>query len=323
VIEPKQLFPRSDVGVVAPWLVIAADPAAPIRIDLRLVDRIALYQDDDDEPPGPRLLLTCRGIELALSIADGPEAIERIVAMATPFTRRAGTREPLVARPRLLVLSSLHPDDLPVADPLAGIVIELSQLQTTIGRDDENHVVLDHRSISRYHARITRDPDTGRSSIVDGDSSNHVHVNGERCRERELRDADIVDLGHVRMCFLDAPPGVPEVERFGLVGPDPILRRGEHVQIGTIAFRIAEVEEYALAGANLPFTNRRASHGRHRDRARRSHPHVRDEQPAWLSVRPRCRPGDLEEVQRLTADARGDRPRRHHATDRVGRRRLR
>jgi hypothetical protein len=43
-----------------------------------------------------------------------------------------------------------------------------------------------------------------------------------------------------------------EIERGLLVGADTVQVNGEYLQVGQVAFRIDEVREYALRGANLP-----------------------------------------------------------------------
>jgi hypothetical protein len=48
-----------------------------------------------------------------------------------------------------------------------------------------------------------------------------------------------------------------EIEQALLVGSDIVALRGEHLVVGAIAFRIGEVREYALRGANLPLTGGR------------------------------------------------------------------
>src|SRR6185503_14728513 len=60
------------------------------------------------------------------------------------------------------------------------------------------------RSISRNHAKLTREPDTGRYTISDLQSSNGVRVNGQDYGKVELRRGDVVDLGHVRLRFVEA-----------------------------------------------------------------------------------------------------------------------
>ena len=86
----------------------------------------------------------------------------------------------------------------------AGKEFELSRPQMIIGRTDENDIVINHRSISRNHAKLVRETDTGRYTISDLQSSNGVRVNGQDYGKVELRRGDVVDLGHVRLRFVDA-----------------------------------------------------------------------------------------------------------------------
>jgi hypothetical protein len=48
-----------------------------------------------------------------------------------------------------------------------------------------------------------------------------------------------------------------ELEHALLVGSDVVFLRGDYLQVGQVAFRIGEVREYALRGANLPLTGGR------------------------------------------------------------------
>jgi pSer/pThr/pTyr-binding forkhead associated (FHA) protein len=94
---------------------------------------------------------------------------------------------------RLVVLSS----------NFAGKEFELSRPQMIIGRTDENDIVINHRSISRNHAKVVREPETGRYTISDLQSSNGVRVNGQDYGKVELRRGDVIDLGHVRLRFIE------------------------------------------------------------------------------------------------------------------------
>jgi len=85
----------------------------------------------------------------------------------------------------------------------AGKEFELSRPQMIIGRTDENDLVVNHRSISRNHAKVVREPDTGRYTISDLQSSNGVRVNGQDYGKVELRRGDVIDLGHVRLRFVE------------------------------------------------------------------------------------------------------------------------
>ncbi|MBC7977879.1 MAG: FHA domain-containing protein, partial [Myxococcales bacterium] len=86
----------------------------------------------------------------------------------------------------------------------AGKEFELSRPQMIIGRTDENDIVVNHRSISRNHAKLVREPETSRYTISDLQSSNGVRVNGQDYGKVELRRGDVVDLGHVRLRFVEA-----------------------------------------------------------------------------------------------------------------------
>jgi len=85
----------------------------------------------------------------------------------------------------------------------AGKEFELSRPQMIIGRTEENDIVINHRSISRNHAKLVREPETGRYTISDLQSSNGVRVNGQDYGKVELRRGDVVDLGHVRLRFVE------------------------------------------------------------------------------------------------------------------------
>jgi hypothetical protein len=155
-LRRAQLLPRSGVGIVAPWLVIAPPGNDIIRIDLRHLDRVRIHGDDEDDEPdeaqGARcdLILVCGDLEISIHVADGPEAVQHVLAEAVPWTRdNGGPDKPL---PRAI--------------------------------DDS------------WEA--------------------------------------------------------PDRNAFVLVGSDAVRCRGELVEVGRLAFRIDEVRQYALRGANLP-----------------------------------------------------------------------
>jgi pSer/pThr/pTyr-binding forkhead associated (FHA) protein len=83
---------------------------------------------------------------------------------------------------------------------LVGTELTLDRPSLVIGRTDENDLVLDHRSISRHHAKIVRDDD--RYTIVDLQSANGVRVNGEDYERIELNAGDVIELGHVKLRFI-------------------------------------------------------------------------------------------------------------------------
>ena len=83
---------------------------------------------------------------------------------------------------------------------LAGTEFKLDKASLVIGRTDENEVVLNHRSISRHHAKVVREGD--HYTIVDLQSANGVRVNGEDYERIELNPGDVVELGHVKIRFI-------------------------------------------------------------------------------------------------------------------------
>lgn len=83
---------------------------------------------------------------------------------------------------------------------LAGQEFSLTRASAVIGRTEENDIVINHRSISRHHAKIVREGD--RYTIVDLQSANGVRVNNEDYERVELNPGDVVELGHVKLRFV-------------------------------------------------------------------------------------------------------------------------
>ncbi len=83
---------------------------------------------------------------------------------------------------------------------LAGQEFSLARASVVIGRTEENDIVINHRSISRHHAKIVREGD--RYTIVDLQSANGVRVNNEDYERIELHAGDVVELGHVKLRFV-------------------------------------------------------------------------------------------------------------------------
>ena len=70
-----------------------------------------------------------------------------------------------------------------------------------IGRSPAADILLDDASVSRRHALITK---RGESSVIlDDRSLNGVQVNGVRVSEAELKDGDVVVVGHVTLRYVE------------------------------------------------------------------------------------------------------------------------
>lgn len=75
-----------------------------------------------------------------------------------------------------------------------------------LGRDADNDVFLDDKTVHRYHAAIHR-TDEAAYVITDLSSTggNGVLVNGHRVQEVQLADGDRIELGQVRLTFVSRP----------------------------------------------------------------------------------------------------------------------
>ncbi|HEX75185.1 MAG TPA: FHA domain-containing protein [Dehalococcoidia bacterium] len=76
------------------------------------------------------------------------------------------------------------------------------QATVTIGRSQDNDVVLSHPAVSRKHARIVRHDPERTYVIEDLGSSNGTFVNGERVvRLKRLNPGDIIRVGPVKLVY--------------------------------------------------------------------------------------------------------------------------
>jgi DNA-binding NtrC family response regulator len=76
-----------------------------------------------------------------------------------------------------------------------------------IGALDDNDVVLEDDTVSRYHCRIVQEDDT--YVLVDLDSTNGTHINGVRIREAYLSTNMIVCVGNTDIRFSPIDEEVP------------------------------------------------------------------------------------------------------------------
>src|SRR5690606_3105538 len=122
--------------------------------------------------------------------------------MPAPMAEADTAPTPIVSSPTIPVV---HPGAsarlVVLSTNFAGREFELDKATVVIGRTGGNGLCVDHRSVSGPHAKVVRE--TGRCSRVALQSSNGVRVNGEEYGKVELRRADVVDLGHVRLRFVE------------------------------------------------------------------------------------------------------------------------
>ncbi|HSD87326.1 MAG TPA: hypothetical protein VLB44_07415 [Kofleriaceae bacterium] len=209
-VDRTRLLPRSGIGVEAPWLVIAPPGNPIIRLDARLLDRVELIGRSPTAPLIASGLATAGVAAAALSLVPGGVfACAGLAYLAherfSEARRRSRSRDLLLALGDLEV--ALHVADGPEAA----------------------------KGIAEQLAPYTRDAPITRPEVYE-DAKRRIRAQAEGRGEASARR---------------------ELEHALLVGSDVVFLRGEYLQVGQVAFRIEEVREYALRGANLPLTGGR------------------------------------------------------------------
>ena len=89
----------------------------------------------------------------------------------------------------------------------------LAEKEMVIGRSRSNGVALRTQQASRHHCQVV--PNGDRWKVVDMGSSNGTFVNGERISERDLKDGDLITVGHAAIVYREGKPvaGVPRTEQ--------------------------------------------------------------------------------------------------------------
>ncbi|RIK46074.1 MAG: hypothetical protein DCC58_04410 [Chloroflexi bacterium] len=118
---------------------------------------------------------------------------------ATVVSRRPREEEPPGIPARLLISGEQKPLTLP---------------RVRIGRYPNNEIVLDHSTVSAYHAEIILRPD-GRHEIIDRESRNGTRVNGALVRSQVLKDGDLITLGAASLHYLSESAADPDIAPLG------------------------------------------------------------------------------------------------------------
>jgi pSer/pThr/pTyr-binding forkhead associated (FHA) protein len=88
----------------------------------------------------------------------------------------------------------------------AGAEYALTAEETLIGRNPTTDITLLDESISREHAIVSWDDETGAFHIEDLQSTNGTRVNGKRVRNAQLSEGDEIQVGHTRFRLLLVGP---------------------------------------------------------------------------------------------------------------------
>jgi hypothetical protein len=209
-IDRAKLLPRSGIGVEPPWLVIAPPGNPIIRLDARLLDRVELIGRSPTAPLVASGLATAGVAAAALSLVPGGVfACAGLAYLAherfSEARRRARSRDLLLALGDLEV--ALHVADGPEAA----------------------------KGIQEQLAPYTRDAPITRPEVYE-DAKRRMRAQAEGRGEASARR---------------------ELEQALLVGNEVVFLNKDYLQVGNVAFRINEVREHALRGANLPLTGGR------------------------------------------------------------------
>jgi len=87
--------------------------------------------------------------------------------------------------------------------PHRGKLYRIKSSGVTIGRAEDNDIVLEDETVSRHHARVLVESGIGRPQVYIQDlaSVNGVFVNGERVTRRLIEDEDRITIGETRFVF--------------------------------------------------------------------------------------------------------------------------
>lgn len=163
-----------------------------------------LYRQAVDTGDDPLSLVSGAAIFFVLAVPVAMRAPE-LVARMSDFWQRVTSvgvfaSMPTRSTPRLIVGGKSYP---------------LTAERTRLGRFANNDIVLDHPTVSSYHAEIIARPD-GRHELIDTNSSNGTRINGTPIRSAVLRDGDQLTLGALTLHFLNQSTAARGLEQSNL-----------------------------------------------------------------------------------------------------------
>jgi hypothetical protein len=162
--------------------------------------------------------LLSHGLSSALRQAGYRLAREPHITLATDPTLDAGEARVIAWHSRdPLLMAGVVPPEAPKDSPPPGafLIVDgrkhfpLVTAVVTIGRNQDNDLLLASPHVSRKHAQL-RIKD-GRYVITDLDSTAGTMVNGSPVREARLEPGDVISIANVEMIYGEDPSGPPGV----------------------------------------------------------------------------------------------------------------
>jgi pSer/pThr/pTyr-binding forkhead associated (FHA) protein len=176
---------------------------------------LALQKEAAAQPMAPTMRIPAEELQAALGEASRGSSEEESApeeddstALDPAEQRRHSTaviRLDQVEMNRPRKVAALDPEDAPhlvvVSAELKGQEFSCIRTELRIGRTDDNDISIDHRSLSRTHAKLVRE-ESGEWRIIDMQSANGMAVNGESYAQSPLAHGDLIELGHVKLRFV-------------------------------------------------------------------------------------------------------------------------
>jgi ABC-type multidrug transport system ATPase subunit/pSer/pThr/pTyr-binding forkhead associated (FHA) protein len=192
--------------------------------------------------PHPSRSSTLNGLYYRGRKIRGDERFTKRLAPGDVF-RIGGEQDELVTL-RYLDRGGEQPEALPPIRP-----IKLDAPELTIGRDDDNTVVLLHPLVSAHHAKLTREG--GAYRVTDLRSTNHVYVNSQVVTSQLLTMGDELRIGPYRLVYETTQ--LVQYDESQTIRLDAIRlskRRDERTLLHDISLSIPPRSFVALVGAS-------------------------------------------------------------------------
>lgn len=165
-----------------------------------------LIGDEGTEPEGDQRALARKIAEEVTTPGDAAPPSDPGQAAMAPLGEEPTAVTAKHDGPTLAVaLDPPYAHLLCLVGPKAGSAFAIDRSEMVIGRTQDNDIAIDHRSMSRHHAKVT--VADGRYRICDLDSANGLFIGDETYRDSDLKQGDVLELGHVRLRFV--APGEP------------------------------------------------------------------------------------------------------------------